>query len=364
MKLTIDTKTLKDALHRTAQIPGAAGAIMYTQLIRLKADFNGFNFVRFTNCAKIDITIEEDVEIEDEGELAVSHADLMKYVGTMPGAKILIFTNDTHLFMNSGNVKAKISIITTDTEVLPPEDELETESVNVPLEELRWWLDSVAPAMHKDETDELFFGVGIKEFEGKLSFLASNRKVFMARKTEYNMIADALVGVQSVEMILKVLEKRTGKGVLSLGESTIRITGNNIEVSAALQAKKFADIEKNVTPDVTSIKSKLKVHRAELSEGLRKLAAARDGVGAMHVRNNELQIVVGNSDSGMQLKLDAFVEGETSIGIIPDKLADFADFLNAEDGGLVSMDIYPGMIFVRQHDRLALAVLVKTPDPS
>lgn len=366
MKLNIETKVLCEVLRRIHHLPGAAGAIIYTQIVKLTADMNGLNVLRFSNAAKISATAEETVVVQDEGTIRVSYDELYKYAQQMPGEKTLIFAHGEHLFLSSGNFKFKLPQIVEDLDMEPTPDELETTDYRVPIDDLHHWLSSVAVAMGRDGTKEMLRSISVRPWNQQLSFAATDTKIVLIRMTDYQFEGPPItIPTSGVEMILKAIEKQEGACTLALGMNSVRITGSNIEVTASLFTDPYPDMNRIMDKTTSSIQSKMSIPRLKTQEGFRTLSKAINVIALLTVNKdrNEMLASSRTTTGGSALATLSCVSSADGIfGINPDRFADLLGFLNADSDGNVNLTIYTdGTAAVYQDDRLGFAVLSKPP---
>jgi DNA polymerase III sliding clamp (beta) subunit (PCNA family) len=360
MKLTIETKALRDAIHRIANLPGAAGAIIYTMIVRMTADMSGLTVRRFSNIASLSFLVDDKITIEDEGEVQVSFEDLAKYVAQMPGEKIAIFTHKEHVYLSSGNFKAKMSEVKDET-AYGFTDDLEVEEIRMPIDEFHRRLASVAPAMHKEEFSKGMHGVAIKTWRDRVHFLASDSKIALIRSTEFTNDVDCVIPYEAVDMIVKATAEQTGKCILWIGEKTLRIEGSKVDILTQLLENTW------INPDVlntgaTSQITKLALQVTEASKSLRSVArAANKVISVAQITEKEMKVSVEDATNGVQVKIPCSADKPVEIRINPDRFAAMLDFLNPDKSGNVVIEVFDSITRCTQDDRISYAVLSRPP---
>lgn len=370
MKLTIPTKEFREALARLSNIPGAFGAAPYTTAVRLSAGMDGLTLTRFTNEAKITLMIE-NVSVEDDiGSVAVGHGSLATLVSRMTAKDITISSDDKKLHLDSGYAKAALSIFGDEVEVAPPEPELETESVKMPIEELARLLSSVAPAMGKDATgnNTTFHGICLRYSETRktLAFIATDRFRCHVAFSKYAIPADCVIPAPAVEAILKVIAGEKGACTFAVGERTVVILSDNLEMSVTLLEAKFPpSIERLIDPDASSIKSKVRIDKQKLTDALKACAPLADGTAKAITFTADKGLVTlkatSGSESEIAFDLPCEVTAPFVIGLASMQMANALDFADAEEGN-IELHRYESAFYISQFDRLAFVALQKPPE--
>lgn len=362
MKLKITTKLLKHSLNRISKLPGSSAidAAIYAQLVRLNADMAGLHFLRFTNTSKVALSVGE-VDVEDEGGVAVSHADFLKYMATMPGENTLLLTDDKNLYMSSGNTKARIAIITEDLDVDPPDEEMEAESIRMPIEDLALAISSVAPAACLN-TDDNLYGMGLVGGDGILEFVAADRKKCLSRSLPDSVDANIMIGPPAIDLINRMLDGQSGACTLNIGEQTLRIESAEVSVMTGIQEKKFPNVRGMLSPNESSIKSKVRIPRSSFYEDLRNISKAGEGFTTIIFESESIRIKRGNDREAVQISGSCHVSEPCTIKCNSDDFAEMIKFLNSDGEGMVELwNVSDQMMLCKQSDRTAFVMLAQ-PD--
>lgn len=363
MKLKLPTKSLKDALARVANIPGAHGASIHTQAVKLIADLAGLTIMRFTSEAKIVVTIDEEVEIQEaDDEPSVSHAALTALVNACNGEQVTLESDDKTLNLASGRAKWKLKVFDQDIMIDPPEPELETEHCNILLEDIADLLAFVLPASSKDVGSPAFCGVNIAGREAGLFFTATDsRRCYMA-SAPYDLKVNCTVPNEGVGAILKAIAGTKGAATLSIGETFITVSSSTLEISTALLTDPYPDsVSQLISRSESSIKSKIQVKRDELTDALDACATVNDSDRIVNfmVNKKALEIRASNSrETEGGITMECSSTEPLHVGVPGAEMA--AVFRKLKDKeGIIEILATDRAMFVRQPERIAFFALAQ-----
>jgi len=361
MKLKLQTKTLKDALARVANIPGANSTSIHTQAVKLTADLAGLTIMRFTSEAKIVVTIDEEIEVsESDDEPSVNHAALTQLVNVCKGKDVNLHSDEKFLHLASGRAKWKLKVFDKDIMIDPPEPELETEHCNILLEDISELLSFVLPAAAKDKT---LAGVNIKGTHGSgLSFTATDSKRCYVAMAPYDLQVNCTIPVEGVASILKAIGPSKGAATISISETFATVSSSTLEISTALLTDPYPDsVSKLVAQIEPSIKSKVRVNRDELTEALEDCASVNetDRIVNFRVNKKTLEIIGSNtSEAGGVVTLDCEATETSYVGVPGADMAAVFKKIKVKDGMLEILQTDRAML-VRQPERIAFFALAQ-----
>lgn len=366
MKLRAPTKDLRDALARLSSIPGANGASIHSQVVTITADLAGITLMRFSSEAQISIILEDEIEIEDqEGSAHVSHSAFSALVATC-GTKIIEIESDEKIMrISSGRSNSKLKVFGEDLLTEPPEPELETESINILLEDLVRYLSFVIPAVGKDSANgPCFCGVCVRMVGGKLYFMATDRKRCHVAMGDYTLPVDCVIPTEGVEAILKAIGTQSGGATLAIGGNTLRVVSATLEVAVTLLVDKYPDgVQKFLDQPASSIQSKIVVNRDEFVEALKTCVAINeDDIRTVTVEIKPKSMVLngGNHrDSEITVAMDCKATATITIGVPGRQLAQGLEKLKIADDGMVELLQYAGAIFTKTEDQITFFALVQ-----
>lgn len=362
MKFTIPTKDLNSAIGKLSSIPGAHGGSPYTQAVRFEAGMNGLTLTRYTSEARISVTVDSAEIEDDEGTPSVDHGSLSALVSKLPGEKTKLSSDDQKLRFVSGPAKAGLSIFTEDAGEIPTGD-LETESVEMPIEELARLFSIASPAAGVDNNRLDLQGVCIRMMNEKLSFIGADGRRCHVAYADYDLPSNCTVSTAGVSAIMRATAGESGACKLAIGENTLSVIGNTAEVSVALvsEGEKYPDITRLINSDESSIISKIVVSKVELIEALKACSVIGELESKMvqfDVKAKKLTISADNRrDSEISVGIDCESTKPVVIGVPSIQLTTALELMIADEEGNVELTHYFGSLFVRQADRIAFVAL-------
>jgi DNA polymerase III sliding clamp (beta) subunit (PCNA family) len=365
MKVKIATKTFRDALTRIAHIPGAHTGAPHTQAVTMTADMAGLTLTRFTSESRIQIIVDE-VTVEEEGDsIVLRHDSLSSMISRFGANDTLFHTDEKFMHFVSGSAKAKLALFSDDIDAEPPEPELETESIKLPLEDLREIMSVVKSVVGKDPNRPALTGVCVRMMAGKLCFIGSDGRRAHIVMTDYAIDVNCIISGDGVDAMLKALHDECGGCTFAVGESTVQIFGSNVEISLALINEKYPNIEPFLTEaeKESSIQSKVTVNRDEFAASLKTCSSVGHGEArfvTLDVRKTGLNIIANNKkDSDISVSMKCTATKAVAIGVPSLQLASAIEILPTDESGQITVIIGIGAVFLKGEDRFAFVALAK-----
>lgn len=366
MKLQIPTKDLREALHKLANIPGAHGSSLFTQVVRFEAGFSGLELSRFTSEARITITLD-GASIEDEesglGTPMVGHERINELVGRMRDKEVTLSTEESIMHFKGDRFASKLPLIGEEGEATPSPADDEFETVEMPVEELISLLKFAGTAMSKDEAvDPHFCGVCLRSMDGKLAFIATDKKRCHVGLTEYEVEADCIIASQAVQVILRALASEAGQCSLMIGANCVAVRCGNADMQFALLAQKFPDISAFLKQEAGT-KSRVKVNKSEFVELLNNIAPLSYGASKLvNLTATKSEITLLAKDkTGMEFKEWLACENTEPFkaGVAAAQTAAAVEQMSADENGMFEFSKTDFSLFLRQPDRVAIIALAK-----
>lgn len=356
MKLTIATKALRDAVDRLARIPGSHGAAPHTQAIQMTGDMAGLTLMRFTSEAKISITLD-DVEIAEEfTDFRVGHSSFSNLLDRLPGKNTVLTRDKTHLLITDGAVKSKLAIFTEDEAAEPPEQEMETDTINLPIEDLKSLFSWPVEAASKDSNRPQLGGVCLRMIEDKLCFIGTDgRRLHMIRE-DWKLPVDVVIPAVGIDTILRVCAPESGACQFSVGENMVSVVSANVEVCVTLIAEKMPNIAPYLSPDESSIKSKITINRDEFVPALEACAPVGYGDSKLvkvALTKKKLTLSGASGDSETSVGLECFASDPLNFGVASIQLANALKHVDVDDKGDVEFMVCGGFLLIKQPRKLA-----------
>lgn len=360
MKLNTESKAFKDTLARLSSLPGATTGVPVTQAVILEADMEGLKMTRFSAEAKISITLES-VSIEDaDGSFSTNHGALMRIANLQPSKELILASDEKFLRFKSGRYESKIAIVPS-FEVEFPDQELETESVKMPVELLVRALQFVSPAVSTNETQKGLCGVCVRATGDKLAIIGGDGKSLHAMFIDYELAVDSVLAKPSVDAILKTVGEQAGACSFAIGENMASLVGHDYEINVALLNENFPNVEKILTQDESSIRAKVRVDRNEMANAFKTAGGITDDQFVqVEVTKKEMKIIAnGSEESEMIPSLDCKatkpVDFRVSSLRVQQGIATFAEKDEIE------IIVYQNTIMMKESDRTVVIALQFKP---
>lgn len=364
MKFTIPTTDLKDAIARLSVIPGEAGSIIYTQAVRFSAESGKLKLMRFTSEAKISITAESAVFSDSSGEFCADHTSLSKIVNSFKTKDLSVSIDGKHIHFSSGSSKARLALFSEEVESEPPENEMETESIKLPIDDLAGYFNAVQSAMSADAASPHLCGVCIRRLNDRLAFMATDNRRCHVALADHGLDVDCIVSAAGVKSILSAVSKEVGACTLSIGENTLSVVGGSVEITVSLLAEKFPNIMPVLNRPDSDVAAIIKVSKESLMDILDACSPFGETEAKMALwevtKKGILSMKADNQkDSEISREIECSASANAVLKVASRQLITALDIMGSDVDGKVEILYCTNAIFIRQPDRIAFIALSK-----
>jgi DNA polymerase III sliding clamp (beta) subunit (PCNA family) len=300
----------------------------------------------------------------------VDYARFSKIVSNAPAEMISLELGEGNLLYVSGEMKGKLKTFPDEDAITPFEDELEAESVEMPIEDLASALCVVSPFSDRRGTNIVFQGVCVRMIGKNLYFIATDNRACAASFSTHVMNVDAVIAQESVDCIINVIGSASGVCKFSIGEGTVSVVSEGIEVSTLIMAEKFgASINGFLTEKKDSVSS-ITVNKSTLVDAINRCAGFGygdyDGI-SLEVSKKSITVTADNRiDNKMSLNVPCTTKSPCEMSFSAPLLKTTILAVNQDAEGNIQIDRHGAdgnayMIFIRQEDRIASLAMQAKP---
>lgn len=366
MKAKLNTSAFKSALTRLSSIPGAVASMIHTQAIKVEASMEGLQLSRFTNEAKITLTISDGVEIEDTtGEPQVAYAGLLNLVGICGTQEIEMSSEGGYVYLKGGKRESKLKSFSPDDIAEAPSFETKMPEIRLPSADLAAMLDFALAAVAKDNSNgDAFTGIGIRMIGDKLTFIATDKRCCHVAQVEQELPVNVIVSAEAVQSILKALAGENGECTLGANESIVSVTTDNASMHFALLNVEggFPNSPQFYLDQPGEVSCEFTLNKSEFVEELKACSAISESESRwvdVDVRKKNLVLRSSNNrDSATTAEIGCKGTGVSTFAVNSSQLARALSGFKGEDGN-VKITQYPTAIFLRSPTRTAFFGLAK-----
>lgn len=366
MKFTIQTAILKDALNRLSTLPGANGASPWTAGVIIDSEIEGLTLTRFSNEATLKINISEGVEGDVEKTM-VGHAQLLGIVSSCDSKEITIEGDGKTISIQSGRAKSKLKVFDDDDFAEPVASDGNEAEAETKLESLSDGMSFVAQAVSDNPANgPAFQGICIRAVEGRVNFIATDKKRAHVQVTEMEAEFNAIIPKEGVDAILKLIGASKGNCALAIGQSRATIKSAELEISVGLMNETFPEVvEKFMSQVEEKAKLKIEVNRDELAKELKRCAAISDWdfgrLVDLDIGKKEIKIFGSNKkDSETATSVSCKTSGTANFGVAALQLAQGINAIQTEENGILELLWLPeSAIVARDKSRQFFSALMK-----
>lgn len=231
MKTTVETPSLKKALARIAQVPGAKSNVFESNLVKISAaEFGGLTLTRFTTESIVVTQCEADVQ--ESGEIIFDLSRLAQFAPKVSHKSVDI--NSTTL--TAGRQTLKLGVI--ESAILPPELEDGVKMLSIPAGEFARWIKVCGPAMADESLNRVnLCGMILQSVSGKLWIFGTDGRRMHAIQTERDTEEiNLIIPRESIQCVEKILALEAPESVIQfgIGERQIVLKTDSTELRSPL----------------------------------------------------------------------------------------------------------------------------------
>lgn len=248
MKISIQTKALKEALIKAKAIPGAVETIPLSGLVKIIADVGGTSFLRNTSMAFI--SVQSESEVEEEGETILDFSKLLGLAQNVAQETITLETTENGTKASYGKHFANFGKI---NEEGPQADHLEEEDrkeLAFPAKEITQWGKDITIAMDQNPARVANHGLILQTCGVTTYAIATDGRRIHAAVTHVKEPIDVLIPFEisnAIKAIVGGEEEDTqitlgfGEGAIHLTTPTVQLRAKKVETNPPMLAKVFGE---------------------------------------------------------------------------------------------------------------------------
>jgi len=364
MNLTVETAHLRGALDRLSGLPGSNNDLLVSQLIRLEASLMGLVLTRYSHEAKLAITLDE-AAITEEGEpIMVSYRTLNDVVGRLPGKEIVLTTRDERfLKFVSGKAEGRLPIFDPEEAPPVPEMDMEIETVDLPIDNLRANFRYSSLATYRDSSRPNLCGVAIQMLDDNgLAFVGTDGRRGHISSEDRVADIDCIVPNQCVDVILRMLAAKSGDCSMSVSDSKIQIVGGDVEMMFSLMNEKFPNIKPVIFPPEKERQATIGVDRDELIQALRVCSAmGADTAKFVTLKCSKSEIMIsaesGENTNQLSDKVPCKCTKAVTFGVSSVQLPSAIEGMETDKDGNIKLELYPNLLLAVNGNRISFVSL-------